>query len=327
MSDLSTTYMGISLKNPIVVSASPISSMIDQIQKTEEAGAGALVIRSLFEEQIQINQQVFDDDLSVGSESFAEALSFFPTIEHGQADEHLSWVEKTRQAVKMPLFASLNAVSPGAWVRFARQLEATGVDGLELNIYTAGTHLSRTGAEVEENLYEIAESVMAEVDIPVAVKLSPFYTSVVNVAGELDRRGVDALVLFNRFMRPTIDIETESLHNEVAYSTSEELKLPLRRVARLYGRVKTDLAISTGVHTGADVIRSLLGGATVAQITSTLYIHDLSYISTMLHDVETWMAEKGYQSVDQFRGKVSQQNIENPFAFERAQYVNLLLSQ
>lgn len=327
MVDISTTYMGIPLKTPVVVSASTISNMVDRVEMAERAGAGALVIRSLFEEQIQVDQQRFDDYLSVGSNAFAEALSFFPAIEHGQADEHLMWIEKTRKAVKMPLFASLNAVSLGSWVRYARQLESTGVDGLELNVYIMGTTLEKTGAQIEKELFEIVENVKAEVSIPVAVKLSPYYTSVVNIAHELDQRGVEALVMFNRFVRPNIDVETESLHNEMFLSTPEEMRLPLNRVARVYGRVKADLALNTGVHTGADVIRALLGGATVVQVTSTLLKHGIPYLSTMLRDLEAWMAEKGYKTLADFRGDLSQKNSPDPFAFERAQYVNLLLSQ
>lgn len=327
MRDLSTTYMGIPLKTPIVVAASTLSHRVERVKMAEDVGAGALVISSLFEEQIQLEQQRFEERLAVGADSFPEALSYFPAIEPSQADEHLMWVEKTRAAVAMPLLASLNAVSPGSWVHYARQLEQTGVDGLELNVYAVATDLARPGTEIEKELYEIVESVKAEVKIPVAVKLSPFYTSAVNVAAELDRRGVDALVLFNRFLQPTIDIQTESLHNEMVYSTPYELKLPLRWIALLYGRLKADLAITSGVHTGSDAIRALLGGATVVQVASTLFRHGIPYISTMLRDLDAWMAEKGYESLAEFRGKVSQKNCEDPYAFERAQYVNLLLSQ
>jgi len=327
MTDLSTKYMGIPLKNPLVVAASSISGMVDRVKMAEDVGAGALVIRSLFEEQIQVEQQRFEEQLSVGAESFPEALSYYPEIEYGQADEHLMWVEKTRAAVEMPLFASLNAVSPGAWVKYAKQLEGTGVNGLELNVYAVATDLAKTGAEIEQELYEIVESVKAEVTIPVAVKLSPFYTSAVNVAAELDKRGANALVLFNRFLQPTIEVATESLHNEMVYSSPQELKLPLRWIALLYGRIEADLAITGGVHTGEDAVRALLGGATVIQLASTLFKNGLPYLSTMLRDIEAWMGEQGYDSVDEFRGNVSQKNCEDPFAFERAQYVNLLLSQ
>ena len=327
MSQLTTTYMGIRLKNPIIVAASTISHLVDRVKLAEDVGAGGLVISSLFEEQIQMEQQRFADQLAIGSDSFAEALSFFPGISHGEASEHLMWVEKTRKAVKMPLFASLNAVSPGSWVHYARQLEATGVDGLELNVYAVATDLTKSGSEIEKELYEIAEGVKSEVKIPVAIKLSPFYTSAVNVAAELDKRGIDALVLFNRFLQPTIEVETESLHSELVLSTAQELKLPLRWIALLHGRIKADLAITSGVHSGQDAIRALLGGATVVQVASSLLKHGIPFISTILRDIEAWMAEKGYNTIDDFRGKVSQKNCDDLFAFERAQYVRLLLSQ
>ena len=327
MSDLSTTFMGIPLKSPIVVAASSISSMIDRVQMAERVGAGALVIRSLFEEQIQVEQQRFDDYLSVGGESFPEALSYFPAIEHGQADEHLMWVEKTRKAVKMPLIASLNAVSRGSWVEYARQLESTGVDGLELNVYIMGTNPDRSGAELEQELLDIVQSVKSVVKIPIAVKLSPYYASTLNVAIGLDKLGVEALVLFNRFVRPTVDVESETLINEMFWSSPEEMRLPLNRVARIFGHIKADMALNTGVHSGEDVVRAILVGATVVQVASALFVHSIPYISTMLRDIEAWMGEKGYDSLDDFRGKMSQKNCDDPFAFERAQYVNLLLSQ
>lgn len=327
MTDLTTTYMGISLKNPMMVAACSISNMVDRVKRAEEVGAGGLVIRSLFEEQIQYEQQKFEEELAVGSYNYAEAMSYFPSIEHGQANEHLMWVEKTRMAVQMPLFASLNAFSPGSWVEYAKQLESTGVDGLELNVYAVPTDLERSGSDIEKELYEIVEGVKSAVGIPVAVKLSQFYTSAVHVAGQLDKLGADALVLFNRFLQPTINPMTEELENEMAFSHPYEMRIPLRWIALLYGRIQADLAITSGVHTGQDAVAAMLAGATVVQVASTLYENGLPYLSTMLRDIEAWMDEKGYETLDDFRGKVSQQNVDYMFAYERAQYVNLLLSQ
>jgi|Deesub1362A_J573_1020465.scaffolds.fasta_scaffold02634_2 dihydroorotate dehydrogenase (fumarate) len=327
MVDLRTTYMGIELKSPLVVAASSISSMIDRIEMAEKAGAGALVIRSLFEEQIMIEALRMQDELSAGSESYAEALSYFPDIQHGEADEHLMWVEKSRKAVSMPLIASLNAVSPGAWVKYAQQLEGTGVDGLELNVYAVATDPRRTGAEIERELYEIVEAVKAQVSIPVAVKLSPFYTSAVNVASELDKRGVEGLVLFNRFLQPDIDPETESLASEMVLSSPAEMKVPLRFIALLYGRVHADLALTSGVHSGLGAAKALLAGAQVVQTASALIRHGIPYLSTMLRELESWMEEKGYTKLEDFRGKLSQKQAADPFAFERAQYVKLLRGQ
>jgi dihydroorotate dehydrogenase (fumarate) len=327
MADLKTTYMGIPLESPLVVAASSISGMVDRVKKAEEAGAGALVIRSLFEEQILFDGLQLQEALDVGRDSYSEALSYFPQIQHGQAAEHLMWVEKTRAAVKMPLIASLNAVSKGTWTSYARQLEGTGVNGLELNVYAVAADPTRQGAEIEKELYEIVEAVKAEVKIPVAVKLSPFYTSTANVAAELDRRGANALVLFNRFLQPDIDPETESLHSEMVLSTPEEIKLPLRWIALLHGRIRADLAVTTGVHSGLDAAKALLAGATVVQTAAALLKNGIPYLSSMLRQLEGWMQERGYAHLEDFRGKLSQKNALDPTAFERAQYIRLLMSQ
>lgn len=327
MADLKTTYMGIAVETPILIAASSISSYIDRIKAAESAGAGALVIRSLFEEQILFDAMRMEEELAVGADAFPEALSYFPDLKHGEADEHLMWVEKTRAEVKLPLIASLNAISPGAWSKYAKQLENTGIDGLELNVYAVATNPSTSGSEVEEKLYETVEAVLNEVKIPVSIKLSPFYTSTVNVASELDRRGVKALVLFNRFLQPDIDPQSETLVNEMEYSAAREIKIPLRWIALLHGRIKADLALNTGVHSGLDTAKALLAGATVIQTASALLKNGIPFLSTMLRELESWMDERGYEKLQDFRGKMSQREIDDPFAFERAQYVKLLRSQ
>jgi dihydroorotate dehydrogenase (fumarate) len=327
MADLKTTYMGIPLNSPLIVAASTLSSLTDRIVLAEQAGAGALVIRSLFEEQIQLDALHLEESLAVGGESFAEAVSYFPKIRHGEADEHVMWVEKARKAVKMPLIASLNAVSPGAWTKYARQLEGTGVDGLELNVYSVETNPRRTSAEVEKSLVETVESVKKEVKIPVSVKLSPYYTSVASVAAALDKAGVGALVLFNRFLQPDIDPAAEAATSDMVYSTPHEMRLPLRWVALLHGRIRADLALNTGVHSGLDAAKALLAGATVVQVASALLTNGIPYLSTMTRQLEGWMTEKGYSRLADFRGKLSQKQIADPLVFERAQYVKLLLSQ
>jgi dihydroorotate dehydrogenase (fumarate) len=326
MANLQTTYMGIQLKNPLVVAASSISSYVDRVQMAESAGAGALVIRSLFEEQIQIDSMKLEETLSTGAESFPEATSYFPDVEHGGSSEHLMWVEKTRKAVSIPVFASLNAVSPGSWVAYARQLAETGVDGLEVNYYAVPTEADQTAVEIEKRLFDVISSVRAEVSLPIAVKLSPFYTSPANVIKELENIGVNAVVMFNRFLQPDIDPDTETLFNEMVLSSANEMKLPLRWTALLYGRTNLSLALNTGVHTGRDVVKALLAGADIVQVASTLLQNGIPYLSTMLLDLQNWMDEKGYDSVDDFRGNVSQQNCDDPFGFERAQYVKLLSS-
>jgi len=327
MANLKTNFMGIQLETPIVVAASSISSYLDRIEIAEKNGAGALVIRSLFEEQIMMEAQRLKDDLSVGSESFSEAITYFPKIKHGESDEHLMWVEKARKKVKMPLIASINAVTPGAWTKYTRQLEGTGVDALELNVYAVATDPKRTSAEIEKELYEIVEAVLSEVEIPVSVKLSPFYTSPLNVVYELVKRGVRAVVLFNRFLQPDIDPLKETLKSEIVLSSPEEIKIPLRHIALLYGRIDCDLAITSGVHSGMDVAKALLAGATVVQTASALLKNGIPFLSTMLRELEGWMGEKGYKDLEDFRGKLSQKKAEDPFAFERAQYIKLLMSQ
>lgn len=327
MVDISTTYMGIPLKSPLVVAASTISSMTDRIELAEKMGAGALVIRSLFEEQILYDQQRLGDFLAVEGRVAESTAPPFATTTPKGAEEHLMWIEHAREKVNMPLIASLNAVSAGSWVPYARLLEQTGVNGLELNVFSLATDPQKRGAEIEQELYQIVEQVKAEVSIPVAVKLSPSYTSVMNVATELDRRGVAALVLFNRFLQPTIEVETESLFNEMTYSQPDDMKVPLRWTALLYGKVKADLALTTGVHTGQDAVRAILAGASVVQVAATLFKNGIPYLMTMLQDMEQWMVQKGYQSLADFRAKLSQQNCPDPAAFERAHYLKLFFGQ
>lgn len=327
MASLKTTYMGVELKNPLVVAASSISSYVDRVQMAESAGAGALVVRSLFEEQIATDQMKYEESLAVGSNNYAEATSYFPSIEYGGADEHLMWVEKTKKAVSIPVFASLNAVTPDTWKSYAKQLESTGVAGIEVNAYAVPTDPNKSSLDVEKELFDIIAAVKSEVSIPVAVKLSPFYTAPANLIKGMEELGVDAIVMFNRFLQPDIDPDTESLVNEMKFSSNGEMRLPLRWAALLHGRTKMDIAVNTGVHTGRDVVKALLAGATVTQMASTLLVNGIPYLSTMLLDLQSWMEEKEYESVDEFRGKLSQKNVKDPFGFERAQYVKLLTDQ
>ena len=328
MADLSTTYMGITLKNPLIVAASSISNYVDKVKRAEELGAGALVIRSLFEEQIQHDEMTMADYLERAANISPEVhSSFFPPVESGGPREHLMWVEKTRRAVDIPIFASLNAVSPGAWTSYAKQLEETGVAGIEINYYVVATDPEVPGSELEKTLFDIVAAVTSEVSIPVAVKLSPYYSSTPYVVSELEKRGAKAVVLFNRFLQPDIDIQDESLVNNMVYSTQFEMKVPLRWVALLYGRTELDLALNTGVHTGRDIVKAILAGASVVQVASALLENGLPYVSSMLMDMQSWMEEKDYESLDEFRGKVSQKNVEDAFGFERAQYMQLLMSQ
>ncbi len=328
MADLSTTYMGISLKNPLIVAASSISNYVDKVKKAEEVGAGALVIRSLFEEQIQFDEMTMMDFMERSAAISPEIhSSFFPPVESGGPREHLMWVEKARRAVKIPVFASLNAVSPGAWTSYAKQLEETGVAGLEINYYIVAADPAVPGSDLEKALMDIVASVTQKVKIPVAVKLSPYYTSTPNVVKELEKRGAKGVVMFNRFLQPDIDVDEEALANDMVLSTAQEMKVPLRWVALLYGRTTMDLTLNTGVHSGRDVVKALLAGAAAIQTASALIQNGLPYISTMLLDLQSWMEEKDYSKLADFRGKVSQKNVDDPFGFERAQYMKLLMAQ
>lgn len=327
MADLTTTFMGLKLRSPLVVGASSISNYTDRIKHAEDCGAGALIIRSLFEEQIQLDRQKLANLLTQHDDAFAEASSYFPTVKHGGPSEHLMWVERARKAVAMPLFASLNAYAPGSWVHYAKQLAETGVDGLELNVYAVATDPEKPGSAVEKELFDIVEAVRAEIKLPISVKLSMFYTNTAYVVKELEKRGANAVVLFNRFLQPDIDPDTENLVNEMVYSTPAEIKIPLRWIALLYGRTSLDLAHSTGVHTARDMIKSLLAGATVVQSVATLLINGLPYLSTMLLNLQQWMDEHNYKDIPSFRGSLSQKHVDDPFAFERAQYVRLLIGQ
>src|SRR5690606_11349191 len=305
MADLSTSYMGIPLKNPLVVAASAISNHVDQVKRCEELGAGALVIRSLFEEQILHDDTTMADFMERAANISPEIhSSFYPPVDFGGGREHMMWVEKTRRAVAMPIFASLNAITPGSWVPYARQLAETGIDGLELNYYYVAADPDVSGAELEQRLIDIVADVKQAVNIPVAVKLSPFYTSVANLVKQLEAAGAEAVVLFNRFLQPTIDIQDKAIVNEMALSHEYELKLPLRWIALLYGRTKLDLVLNTGVASGADVIKGLLAGASAVQIASALFRNGLPYLSTLQLEIESWMEENGYDTIDEFRGTV-----------------------
>lgn len=328
MANLETTYMGIPLQSPIIVGACSLSNMIDRIKRAEDSGAGALVVRSMFEEQISAEQEAYNKGtMQINEAHLQEGQMYFPSLDSNAAISHLMWVKKSKEAVKMPVIASLNASKPGSWAKFARELVNTGVDGLELNIYAIATDTARSSASIEADLFEIVESVTSEVDVPVAVKLSPFYTSIANVTERIAELGAGSVVLFNRFLQPEIDPDAMSLRSEVSFSHPEEIRLPLRWAAILYGRVQTDIALSTGVHHGKDVARALLAGAQVVQVASTLYEHGIEYLSVMNSQLERWMDEKGFTTIEDVRGKLSQQKVDNPFAFERAQYVRILLKE
>lgn len=324
--DLSTTYMGLKLRNPLVASSSPLSHKVDSIRQLAEAGIGAVVMYSLFEEQINLESQQLDYFLTHGTESYAEALSYFPDLGNYNVgpDEYLNLIHKAKQAVDVPIIGSLNGVSAGGWVRYARMIQEAGADALELNVYYLPTDPDLPGTEVEQMTVDVVKAVRSEVSIPLAVKIGPFFSSIPNIAKRLAEAGANALVLFNRFYQPDIDIENLTVTPHLVLSDSDEMRLPLRWTAILYGRVPVDLAIITGVHTYQDVLKGLMAGARVTMMTSELLQNGIGRIGQILQEMQIWMEEYEYSSVQQMIGSVSQKNVAEPAAFERANYMKVL---
>ena len=326
--DLSTTYLGLSLRSPLVPSASPLSEDVDQIKRMEDAGAGAVVLHSLFEEQLRRDRHELHQHLTSGTDSYAEALSYFPAPQEFRSgpEGYLEEIRRAKEAVSIPIIASLNGSTPGNWVRFAREIQQAGADALELNLYELPTDPAVSGALVEQQELRIVASVRREVSIPLAVKLSPYYSSLANMAQEVCAAGADGLVLFNRFYQPDLNLETLEVEPQVVLSTAADLRLPLRWIAILYGRVSADLAATSGVHTGHDALKLLMVGARVAMLASVLLKRGIGALGRIEAEMREWMESHGYESVRQLQGCLSQQHCPNPAAFERAQYMRVLRS-
>ena len=324
--DLSTSYLGLKLKNPLVPSASPLSRTIDGVKRMEDAGAAAIVMYSLFEEQIHHEAAELDHYLSYGTQSFAEALSYFP--EHGEynlgPDEYIEHIRKAKDAVDIPIIGSLNGISTGGWIQYAKKIQDAGADALELNVYYIPTDPKLSGAAVEQRYLDVLKAVKSTVTIPVAMKLSPFFSSMAHMAAQLDAAGADGLVMFNRFYQPDLDIEQLEVVPNVTLSTSQAIRLPLRWVAVLYGRVKASLAATSGVHSAQDVVKLLMAGADVTQLCSSLLLHGPGRIAEILQELDRWLLEHEYTSVKQMRGSMSQKSVADPSAFERANYMKAL---
>lgn len=326
MPDLSTTYLGLSLASPLVPGASPLTRHIDTIKRMEEAGAAAVVLHSLFEEQITFESHVLDRYLGVGADSFWEASTYYP--EPGAfvlpPDQYLEHVREAKEAVGIPVIGSLNGVSSGGWIKYARLIEEAGADALELNVYFVPTDPRLSSAEIEQSTVDLVRDVKASVSIPVAVKLSPYYTNLVNLAARLAEVGADGLVLFNRFNQPDIDLDTLEVVPRPLISRDggdEALRLPLRWIAILCERVPVDLAASGGVHSAQDVLKLLLAGANVTMMTSELLLRGVERLGAIRTELVAWMEEREYESVAQLRGSMCQQRVAEPAAFERAHYL------
>lgn len=325
MADLRTNYMGIELANPIVVGACSLSKQIDTIRQIEAAGAGALVVKSLFEEQVQLERSSYEDELARFDELYAEAVHLFPKLPHAGPKEHLYWIEQARKAVSMPLIGSLNALSPDTWVEWARRLQDTGVNGLELNFYSLPLGPEIPSSEMEKRELETFAKVRAAVKIPLAVKLHPYYTNLYRVATEFDRAGANALVLFNRLFQPDLSLESEAERAVLNLSSSADSHLALRWTALLRGKLRADLVASTGISSGRDALKMILAGANSVQVVSALYRNRVNYLGDILAEMRTWMDGKGYAKLDDFRGKASKENVKEAWAYERGQYIKALL--
>jgi dihydroorotate dehydrogenase (fumarate) len=326
MPDLTTTYLGLQLKNPLVASASPLSKKVDNVRRIEDAGASALVMYSLFEEQITHDSYELDNYLERGSHSYAEAMSYFPDLDYHNlgTEPYLEHLHKIKQAVSIPIIGSLNGISSGGWVEYAHRIEQAGADALELNIYYLPTDPDLSGAELEEDFVQLVRDVRATVKLPIAVKLSPYFTALPNLAKRIVDAGANALVLFNRFYQPDFDLEELEVVPNLILSTSHDLRLPLRWIAILYGRIQADFALTSGVHTAQDVLKAMMAGANVAMMTSALLESGIGRIMHILIDLQEWMEEHEYESIEQMRGSMSQRSVAEPAAFERANYIKAL---
>jgi dihydroorotate dehydrogenase (fumarate) len=324
--DLKTKYMGMDLRSPLVVSASPLSENIDNIKKIEEFGGSAVVFHSLFEEQIISDQKELHYHMSRSSDFSAEAMSFYPEADEYRLgpEEYLEQIRKAKEAVSIPVIASINGTTKGGWTGFAKKMQDAGADAIELNIYNIPTNLELAGSAVEDEYVQVIKDVKSVVDVPVALKLSPFFSNMANMAKRFDEAGADALVLFNRFYQPDIDLEALEVTPKVGLSHSGLSRIPMRWIAILYGQIKADMAATTGIHTGEDAIKMLMVGAKATMMCSALLKNGIQHLKFVESEMINWLTEKEYESVQQMQGSMSQAKNANPSAFERANYMKAL---
>ncbi|MBI9069736.1 MAG: dihydroorotate dehydrogenase-like protein [Salinivirgaceae bacterium] len=325
MADLKTTYLGIELKNPLIIGSNSLITDVKNAKAIEEAGASAIVYKSLFEEQIQLESYELDQQMEAYNERNAEMTKLFPDLDHAGPREFLMNLKKVKQAVSIPVFASLNCVNRETWVAWARELESTGIDGLELNFYHVPVDFNIEEAVIIQEQVDITKDVVKALKIPVAVKLSPFYTNPLNFVKRLDKVGAKAFVMFNSLFQPDIDVKTQKLVYKYKLSNEEDNRLPLRYAGLLAGNVKASICSSSGLYHGNDIVKMILAGADSVQVVSAIYKFGFKAISKMLEELETWMKENNYKSLSEFRGKMSKNKIKSPFAYKRAQYVDILL--
>jgi dihydroorotate dehydrogenase (fumarate) len=325
MTNLKTSYMGIDLKNPLIAGASNLSASIDDLKLLEDSGIAAVVYKSLFEEQIQLEQAQLNDELDEYTERHAEMITLFPNIEHAGPQEHLYNLRKAKETLSVPVIASLNAIFRESWIEYAQLIQETGVDGIELNFYYVPKDSDIIGSIIEKQQIEILQEIKKVVNIPVSVKLSPFYSNPLSFINQLDAAGADAFVVFNRFYQS--DIDTQSLKHVSTHnlSTKSENRLPMRYAGLLYHNVTASICCNSGIFDGDDVVKMILSGADCVQIVSTLYQNKIPHVAKILKDVESWMESKNYSSLADFKGKLSRKSINDPFVYQRAQYIDLLL--
>jgi dihydroorotate dehydrogenase (fumarate) len=324
--NLTTTYLGMKLRTPLVPSASPFSEKIDNIKRMEDAGASAVVFHSLFEEQVRRDRHDLQYYLEQGTESFAESLTYFPRREDFSVgpDAYLEHIAEAKAAVHIPIIGSLNGSTFGGWMKYAKRIEEAGADALELNIYNVPSDPERSASSLENDYLTILASIKGQLNIPVALKLSPFFTNFSNFAQRADRQGANALVLFNRFYQPDIELETLEISPNILLSTPMAMRLPMRWIALLYGRIGANLAATSGIHRATDALKMLMAGADVTMLCSVLLRRGIEHIKVIEREMREWMEEHEYESVEQLKGSMSQKNCPDPTAFERAQYMRAL---
>lgn len=326
--DLRTTYLGMELKHPVVASAGPLSASLDGIKRLEDSGAAAVVMFSLFEEQIRRENEAFEYLTAVGTESFAESLSYFPQVEeyHVGPEQYLELIRRASESIDVPLIGSLNGVTDSGWTEYAKEIQAAGADALELNIFYIPADVDTDGRDVEDRYVQIVRHVKEAVSIPVAVKLSPFFSAFGSMAKRLVEAGADGLVLFNRFYQPDFDLDALEVVPNLELSSASEIRLPLMWIAILHGRLDVSLAATRGVQTATEIVKYVMAGADVVMTTSALLRNGAGYLKTLVDDTATWMDKRHYTSVQQMKGSMSQQKVADPSAFERANYIKILES-
>lgn len=326
--DLTTTYLGLELKNPLAVASCSLTESVESLRRLEEAGAAAVVLPSLFEEQIEFEEVELSNVQDRGTESFAEALSYFPEPQEYRTgcDRYLELIGQAKQSLSIPVIASLNGVSRGGWIRYAQLIQEAGADALELNVYLIAADLAVSGQQIESQYLELVTAVRESISIPLSVKIGPYFSSPAHMASQLSEAGADGLVLFNRFFQPDIDLDDVSIAPKLVLSSRHELLLALRWIAILKGRVKASLALTGGVHGAKGLLKGLLVGADVAMVASVLYRKGPDEIGKILADLRSWMEERGYDSIEQLKGSMSQRNCDDPAAFERGNYMKALIA-